>query len=125
MTSFDPAMLSRIHLPIKYGTLSKSQRRAIWRARFGKQLPLDDVELDKLVEAGQQFSGRDIRNVVQMAMHLGSTGGAKNGEKWENIPTYDEETKRARFQSVLDLVTIRQENLSAFTTDDADDMESS
>lgn len=125
MGSFDPAMLSRIHLPIKYGTLTDSHRRAIWRARFGNKLPLDDVELDKLSEAGRQFSGRDIRNIVQMAMHLGGAGGDKDGEEWDSIPTDDEETKRARFQSLLDLVTIRQGNLSAFTTDDSDDIHAS
>jgi len=122
--SFDPAMLSRIHLPIKYGKLSDSQQQAIWRSRLGKKLPLEDEQLKMLVEAGQNFSGRDIRNIVQMATHLGETGGGTNdGEKGENNPAHNEDTKRARFQCLLDLVMIRHGNILNCMGDDADDID--
>ncbi|KID82559.1 AAA family ATPase, partial [Metarhizium majus ARSEF 297] len=71
MKTFDPAILSRIRLPLRYNPLKRAARRAVWRyfinqavTNAGPPLYSDEV-VDKLAEEG--LNGREIRNTVLIA----------------------------------------------------------
>ncbi|KAJ5291520.1 hypothetical protein N7478_000771 [Penicillium angulare] len=76
---FDEAVLSRIHLKIKYGELPKSARREIWAFFLSKanthQGPaiVSDAELRRLESLA--LNGRDIKNLTSTAHALASDAG--------------------------------------------------
>ncbi|KAJ6027953.1 hypothetical protein N7540_003529 [Penicillium herquei] len=73
---FDDAVLSRIHLKIKYDNLTKDARRDIWSHFLTKAetlqgpVALCDAELQHL--EGMALNGRDIKNLVSTAHALAS-----------------------------------------------------
>ncbi|EDN04841.1 predicted protein [Histoplasma mississippiense (nom. inval.)] len=73
-TEFDEAILSRIHLKIKYPNLSRQQRKAIWK-HFVSQArthqgpaAINDQDLNRL--ATSDLNGRDIKNLMSIAHAL-------------------------------------------------------
>lgn len=93
-TDFDPAILSRIHLPIPYNGLSQQQRQSIWVNRLKGHFDASQSDLEAITRVGQDLSGRDIRNIVHMAVQLSSTNAA-----------------RLDIELLLKLVSLRQNNL--------------
>src|ERR1700761_6372453 len=75
--TFDEAFKSRIHLAIKYPSLTASSRRDLWKTFItnglsDRQIPwLDDTILDKL--AAQEINGRQIKNIVRTAYALAAS----------------------------------------------------
>ncbi|OJD15317.1 hypothetical protein ACJ73_08988 [Blastomyces percursus] len=73
-TEFDEAILSRIHLKIKYPNLSRQQRKAIWkhfvsRARTHQgPAAISDQDLNRL--ATSDLNGREIKNLMSIAHAL-------------------------------------------------------
>jgi len=79
ITNFDTAFKSRIHLAIKYPSLSPASQRQLWRMFItnDSQHPephwLTPTMLDDLGSRG--LNGRQIRNVVRIAMTWAAATG--------------------------------------------------
>jgi len=79
---FDEAFKSRIHLAIKYPTLSHSSRRDLWRAFIFRASPgsksslgwLNMGSLGRL--ADEELNGRQIKNIVRTAHALAVSEGS-------------------------------------------------
>ncbi|KAH8878683.1 hypothetical protein GQ53DRAFT_82027 [Thozetella sp. PMI_491] len=74
MQTFDPAIMSRIHLPLRYNPLSREAREAVWRCfleqartEAGPAIYSDKV-LAQLVD--KKLNGREIRNTVLVARSM-------------------------------------------------------
>lgn len=93
---FDPAILSRVHLPIPYDGLSQLQRQSIWFSRLQQHFHPSEADLKALANAGSELSGRDVRNIVHMAVQLSRA-----------------DPEKLNIGLLLRLVSLRQENLSA------------
>lgn len=78
VATFDDAFKSRIHVPLRYSSLSLSSRRSIWHS-FCERVPggvsIDDGGLDRLAE--HELNGRQIKNVVKTAESLAAFEGVK------------------------------------------------
>ncbi|KAK3935966.1 P-loop containing nucleoside triphosphate hydrolase protein, partial [Diplogelasinospora grovesii] len=79
LQAFDEAVLSRVHLALKYEALGRPARRAVWkyfldqaRTKQGPPAFGDDV-IDNL--AKQELNGRDIRNLVFLAQSIAEYQG--------------------------------------------------
>lgn len=79
LQAFDEAVLSRVHLALKYAALGKPARRAVWKyfldqARTKQGPPaFGDDAIDNL--AKQDLNGRDIRNLVFVARSIAEYEG--------------------------------------------------
>ncbi|KAH8648577.1 P-loop containing nucleoside triphosphate hydrolase protein [Xylariales sp. PMI_506] len=78
VATFDDAFKSRIHVPLRYTSLSVESRRSIWR-NFCDRVPggcdVDDEGIDRL--AAHELNGRQIKNVVKTAESLAAYEGAR------------------------------------------------
>ncbi|PCG88209.1 hypothetical protein PENOC_112040 [Penicillium occitanis (nom. inval.)] len=67
-SNFDPAILSRIHMPVEYPGLKQDQRTGIWRSSLDRARTargpsdLSDEEVVKLAKL--DLNGRQINNIV-------------------------------------------------------------
>lgn len=81
VTEFDEAILSRIHLKLKYPELALDSRRSIWKSFLAEartsQGPaiLKRGELDQL--ASMKLNGREIKNLTTIAQALASVENAQ------------------------------------------------
>jgi SpoVK/Ycf46/Vps4 family AAA+-type ATPase len=76
--SLDPAFQSRVQCALRYQPLNAAGRRAIWEdllARRGAGEVDTEVDLDSL--AAHELNGRQIKNVLQLALALA---------RHENVP---------------------------------------
>ncbi|KAM0808329.1 putative P-loop containing nucleoside triphosphate hydrolase protein [Seiridium cardinale] len=78
VATFDDAFKSRIHVPLRYTSLSAESRRSIWR-NFCSRVPggtdIDEEGLRRLAE--HDLNGRQIKNVVKTAESLAAFEGTK------------------------------------------------
>lgn len=73
---FDPAFMSRIHAVFHYGELTDKQKAQIWANHTTERgIKLSSEDIQALVTQSSGLSGRDIRNIVQMAVLLRDTPG--------------------------------------------------
>lgn len=80
--TFDEALTSRIHVPIRYSSLDAASRRAIWR-NFCERVPgaaddevvITEEQLDRL--ARHELNGRQIKNIVKTAESLAAFEGRR------------------------------------------------
>ncbi|PYH96194.1 hypothetical protein BO71DRAFT_321448, partial [Aspergillus ellipticus CBS 707.79] len=74
VTHFDEAILSRIHLKIKYDNLTKEARREIWKCFLSKarthQGPSIVCKRDLERLESMKLNGRDIENLTSVAHAL-------------------------------------------------------
>ena len=82
MKTFDQAFQSRIHLSLHYADLSRDAREHLWRAFLEKigntQLGLQYLTTAELRELSEQdLNGRQIKNVVKLAVTLANHLGEK------------------------------------------------
>ncbi|OBT86393.1 hypothetical protein VE02_05287 [Pseudogymnoascus sp. 03VT05] len=88
----DDAIASRIQFKINYNTLGADQRRSIWKgflrkAFTGQGLPdYDSLELEDLVR--RELNGRDIKNLVSVALALAKQDGTQLGKSHLDIAIY-------------------------------------
>ena len=80
--TFDQAFQSRIHLSLHYADLSRDAREHLWRAFLEKigntQLGLQYLTTAELRELSEQdLNGRQIKNVVKLAVTLANHLGEK------------------------------------------------
>ncbi|RYP67904.1 hypothetical protein DL769_005640 [Monosporascus sp. CRB-8-3] len=74
VTQFDEAILSGVHLAMKYGDLDRGRRKLIWKNFLDRannphgKADISDKELDQLVRI--ELNGRQIKNVVATACAL-------------------------------------------------------
>ncbi|CAK5277207.1 unnamed protein product [Mycena citricolor] len=68
--AFDEAFLSRIHVALHFGPLSKSSRAEVWRAFIARSgaVGITDDNVDRL--AKREINGRQIKNAVRTACSL-------------------------------------------------------
>jgi hypothetical protein len=74
MSSIDVAFMSRIHLSLKYPTLSRASQKEIWKS-FINRSSLKSVEFDGYDMASftkTSMNGREIKNAVKLAHLLAS-----------------------------------------------------
>ena len=68
---FDPAILSRIHLPVRFDPLKKEAREAVWRFFITQAMTTagDPVYDDKLIStlAQKELNGREVRGIPAVA----------------------------------------------------------
>jgi hypothetical protein len=78
VATFDDAFKSRIHVPLRYTSLSTASRRSIWR-NFCEKVPggadIDEEGLDRLAQ--HELNGRQIKNVGNTAESLAAFEGVK------------------------------------------------
>ncbi|KAH6657397.1 P-loop containing nucleoside triphosphate hydrolase protein [Truncatella angustata] len=78
VATFDDAFKSRIHVPLRYTSLTKESRRIIWQ-NFCSRVPggadIDEEGLERLSE--HDLNGRQIKNVVKTAESLAAFEGTK------------------------------------------------
>ncbi|OBT82974.1 hypothetical protein VE02_08457 [Pseudogymnoascus sp. 03VT05] len=85
----DDAIASRIQFKISYNILSADQRRSIWKgflrkAFTGQGLPdYDSLDLEDLVR--RELNGRDIKNLVSVALALAKQDGTQLGKSHLDI----------------------------------------
>ena len=75
VSTFDDAFKSRIHVPLKYGELTPSSRKQIWKnfLRGQSAVEVDEAGYERLAEA--EINGRQIKNVVRTAKSLAQFRG--------------------------------------------------
>jgi hypothetical protein len=82
---FDPAFKSRIHLAVKYHTLSPKSRRDLWKVFITSASSgitpewLNDEVLDRL--ATEKINGRQIKNTARTAQALAVSDSCPLGIK--------------------------------------------
>lgn len=77
---FDEAFLSRIHATVWYKALTGDQKFKIWKHHCSERgITLGSQDIWELVKRSEGLSGRDIRNVVQMAVLLRDAPGWNMG----------------------------------------------
>ena len=100
ITTFDPAFKSRIHLALKYHSLTTAARKELFInfiSRTSKTPPIFDEEtLDRL--AAVEINGRQIKNAVRTASALARD---------EKIPLNEE-----HFQTVLETIAEFEQDLA-------------
>jgi hypothetical protein len=76
--SLDPAFQSRVHCALKYESLSTESRRTIWLdlLRHSGAGDCSDIDIDAL--ASHALNGRQIKNVLQLALALCRHEGASS-----------------------------------------------
>ena len=74
ITSFDEAFLSRIHVALHFGELSRATKARIWRA-FLKKAGLGGDDAERLAERG--LNGRQIKNACRTAASLALSRGER------------------------------------------------
>lgn len=78
VATFDDAFKSRIHVPLRYTSLSVECRKTIWQ-NFCSRVPggtnIDDDGLGRLAQ--HELNGRQIKNVVKTAESLAAFEGTK------------------------------------------------
>ncbi|KAK6193830.1 hypothetical protein LQW54_012050 [Pestalotiopsis sp. IQ-011] len=98
VAAFDDAFKSRIHVPLRYTSLTAESRRAIWRnlcARVPGGTEIGEEDLERL--AHHELNGRQIKNVVKTAESLAAFEGAKlNVDRLEEVAAI-----QAKFESDL------------------------
>ncbi|KAK6088878.1 AAA family ATPase [Seiridium cupressi] len=98
VATFDDAFKSRIHVPLRYTSLSAESRRSIWRnfcARVPGGTDIDEEGLRRLAE--HDLNGRQIKNVVKTAESLAAFEGTKlDVERLEEVTLI-----QARFEKDL------------------------
>ncbi|MCO5570861.1 hypothetical protein L7F22_024590 [Adiantum nelumboides] len=69
--AFDQAFLSRISLCIRYPDLDDQRRSLIWQSLLGRAgldaAQVTEAKVASLIQCGQPFNGREIRNIVTLA----------------------------------------------------------
>jgi AAA+ superfamily predicted ATPase len=81
VSSFDPAFKSRIHLAIKYPSLSSQSRRNLWKMFIMRGAPehpppwMTEQFLDRL--AAEELNGRQIKNIVRTACAIAISNGSE------------------------------------------------
>ncbi|KAH7416737.1 P-loop containing nucleoside triphosphate hydrolase protein [Cadophora sp. MPI-SDFR-AT-0126] len=77
ISAFDPAFKSRIHLAIKYPSLSMQSRRNLWKSFILRGTPehppqwMTEQFLDRL--AAEELNGRQIKNIVRTACAIATS----------------------------------------------------
>ncbi|KAL5344673.1 hypothetical protein ACLOAV_010365 [Pseudogymnoascus australis] len=85
----DDAIASRIQFKINYNTLSADQRRGIWKGFLGKAVTSQGLpdygswDLEDLVR--KELNGRDIKNLVSIALALAEQDGTQLGKSHLDI----------------------------------------
>ena len=72
--TFNPAILSRMHLPLRYKPLKNKAREAVWRFFIEQALTTagDPVYDDKLISdlAEKELNGREVRDIPETRSKL-------------------------------------------------------
>jgi hypothetical protein len=68
--SLDPAFESRITLSIRYESLDRDAREQIWKYQLNDHSRVDTQTINYGELANQQLNGRQIKNVVRLALSL-------------------------------------------------------
>ncbi|RKK74807.1 hypothetical protein BFJ69_g8243 [Fusarium oxysporum] len=68
--SLDPAFESRITLSIRYETFGRDAREQIWKNQLNDHFRVDTQTINYGELASQQLNGRQIKNVVRLALSL-------------------------------------------------------
>ncbi|MBP3855997.1 MAG: ATP-binding protein [Ruminiclostridium sp.] len=74
--NFDEAFKRRMKLMIEFPFPDRASRAEMWKRAFPEKLPLDELDLDYLVN-GFELSGSNIRNI---ALHSAFLAAAENAE---------------------------------------------
>ncbi|CZT24619.1 uncharacterized protein RCC_10344 [Ramularia collo-cygni] len=90
VATFDDAFKSRIHVPLKYSSLTMQSRKQVWQNFLGKMMvddegvEIDDEGYDSLAQA--DINGRQIKNVIRTAKSLAQFHGQKlDRQKLEQV----------------------------------------
>jgi hypothetical protein len=88
VATFDDAFKSRIHVPLKYSSLSPESRKQVWRNFLEKMIDegveMDDEGYNSLAQAN--INGRQIKNVIKTAKSLARFHGQKlDRQKLEQV----------------------------------------
>lgn len=79
VATFDDAFKSRIHVPLKYSSLTLESRKQVWQNFLGKMgdegVKIDDEGYNSLAQA--DINGRQIKNVIRTAKSLAQFHGQK------------------------------------------------
>jgi hypothetical protein len=79
VATFDDAFKSRIHVPLKYNSLTAASRERIWKNFLqkmdGANTEVNEGDLAKLAKA--DINGRQIKNVIRTAKSLAEFRGVK------------------------------------------------
>ncbi|KAF8847944.1 hypothetical protein BDZ45DRAFT_606652, partial [Acephala macrosclerotiorum] len=81
VSQFDEAILSRIHLMLRYDDLRKDARMQVWEDFLSRAITssgeadVTDKELDQL--ASNKFNGRQVKNIMSAAHAFASKEGSK------------------------------------------------
>lgn len=103
VATFDDAFKSRIHVPLKYSSLTMESRKQVWQNFLGKMadegVEIDDEGYNSLAQA--DINGRQIKNVIRTAKSLAQFHGQKlDRQKLEQVIQIQME-----FEKDLDLET--------------------
>lgn len=83
VATFDDAFKSRIHVPLKYSSLTMESRKQVWQNFLGKMgdevVEMDDEGYNSLAQA--DINGRQIKNVIRTAKSLAQFHGQKLDRK--------------------------------------------
>ncbi|GBF63954.1 hypothetical protein TMEN_6622 [Trichophyton mentagrophytes] len=72
-STLDPAMQSRIHVGIKYESLSKDAKARVWQKQLSNAgAKISETELERLLN--KSSNGRQIKNIVRAAFALANGG---------------------------------------------------
>ncbi|KIJ36812.1 hypothetical protein M422DRAFT_113825, partial [Sphaerobolus stellatus SS14] len=87
ISTYDPAVKSRIHLMLDFNDLSESGRRALWekfmeKAREKAQEKAQEKAKEKSITK-LPYNGREIKNTVQLAQLLAIS--QKKDLEWEHV----------------------------------------
>jgi SpoVK/Ycf46/Vps4 family AAA+-type ATPase len=73
LSIFDEAFKSRIHVVINIDSLTSESRKQIWDNFLRPIIPDVDIHLDEL--AAKDINGREIRNLISMAVGIAKHRG--------------------------------------------------
>lgn len=83
VATFDDAFKSRIHVPLKYSSLTMESRKQVWKNFLGKMadegVEIDDEGYNSLAQA--DINGRQIKNVIRTAKSLAQFHGQQLDRK--------------------------------------------
>lgn len=103
VATFDDAFKSRIHVPLKYSSLTMENRKQVWKNFLGNMasegMEMDDEGYHSLAKA--DINGRQIKNVIRTAKSLAQFHGQRlDRQKLEQVIQIQME-----FEKDLDLDT--------------------
>ena len=77
VSNFDEAFKRRMKLIIDFPFPDKESRKELWRRAFPKELPLDDIDYDYLVN-NFELTGSNIKNIALHSAFLAASQGSES-----------------------------------------------